>query len=145
MKRAKRILVGLKTMDHARELTDLACRLGAKGGSLLLVHVIELPDPTPLDVDVPDLEAMARKIVRTAKRIAARSELKAATLILRAHDAASALLDEMKEKRIDLAVIGYHHRLTIGERILGTTARHLSKSAPCHLLVNIPPRLAAGR
>ncbi len=141
MKRAKRILVGLKTIDHASELTDLACRLGAKGGSLLLVHVIELPDPTPLDADVPDLEATAKKIVERAKRIAGRSEMKVATLIIRAHDAASALLDEMKEKRIDLAVLGYHHQLTIGERVLGTTARHLAKTAPCHLLLNIPPRL----
>ncbi len=144
MKKAKRILVGLKTLDHADELTDFACRLGARGASLLLVHVIELPDPTPLDADVPDLEATAQKIIGKAKRIAQRSEMKVATLIIRAHDAAAALLDEMKEKKIELAVLGYHHRLTIGERILGTTARHLARVAPCHILFNIPPRLEAG-
>ena len=144
MKRAKRILVGLKTVDHVSELTDLACRLGARGGSLLLVHIIELPDPTPLDAAVPDLEAMAQKIINKAKRIARRSEMKIATLIIRAHDAATALLDEIKEKRIELAVLGYHHRRTIGEMILGTTAQHMAKTAPCHILFNIPPRLAAG-
>ena len=31
MKRAKRILVGLKNLAHAVELTDTACRLGARG------------------------------------------------------------------------------------------------------------------
>ena len=144
MKRAKRILVGLKIVDHANELTDLACRLGAKGGTLLLVHVIELPDPTPLDADVPDLEATAQKILDRAKRIAQRSEMKVSTLVIRAHDAAAALLDEMKEKRIELAVLGYHHRRTIGEMILGTTARHLARTAPCHVLLSIPPRMALG-
>jgi nucleotide-binding universal stress UspA family protein len=140
MKRAKRILVGLKTLDHADELTDTACRLAAKGASLLLVHVIELPDPTPLDAEVPELEATAQKIVGRAKAIAQRSRMKVATLIVRAHSAAPALLDEMKQKKIELAVLGYHHRRTIGEIILGTTAQHLAKSAPCHVLLSIPPR-----
>ena len=102
MKKAKRILIGLKTLDHAVELTDFACRLGARGASLLLVHIIELPDPTPLDAEVPDLEAMAKKILRAAERVASRSEMKVSGLVLRAHDAGPALLDEMKEKKVDL-------------------------------------------
>ena len=140
MKRAKRILIGLKTLESTDGLVDLACRLGATGASLLLVHVIELPDETPLDVDVPDLDATAKRIVAKGKRIARRSKMKTSALILRAHDAASALLDEMKEKKIELAVLGYHHRRTLGEIILGTTAQHLAKKAPCHIVLNIPPR-----
>jgi nucleotide-binding universal stress UspA family protein len=139
MKKAKRILIGLKTLDHAVELTDLACRLGARGASLLLVHIIELPDPTPLDAEVPDLDAMAKKILRTAERVASRSEMKVSRLVLRAHDAGPALLDEMKEKKVELALIGYHHRRTLGEIVLGTTAQHLASHAPCHLLIDIPP------
>ena len=144
MRRAQRILVGLKTLDHAYELTELACRLGAAEASLLLVHVIELPDPTPLDVDVPNLETTAKQILGKATRIANRSHMKVRTLILRAHSVASALLDEMKQNRIELAVLGYHHRRTIGEMILGTTARHLARTAPCHVLLSIPPRMALG-
>ena len=139
MKKAKRILIGLKTLDHAVELTDLACRLGARGASLLLVHIIELPDPTPLDAEVPDLEATAKKILRSAERVASRSEMKVNRLVLRAHDAGPALLDEMKEKKVDLAVIGYHHGRTLGEIVLGTTAQHLTRHAPCHLIIDIPP------
>ena len=47
MRKAKRILVGLKILENAVELTDLACRLGARGAELLLIHEIELPDNTP--------------------------------------------------------------------------------------------------
>jgi nucleotide-binding universal stress UspA family protein len=140
MKRPKRILIGLKTLDHACELTELACHLGAAGAYLLLVHVIELPDPTPLDAEVPELETTAKQILGKATRIAHRNHMKVSTLIVRAHNAASALLDEMKQNKIELSVLGYHHRRTIGEIILGTTAQHLAKNAPCPLVLNILPR-----
>lgn len=140
MKRPERILIGLKTVEHAGELTELACHLGAAGASLLLVHVIELPDPTPLDAEVPELETTAKEILDRASRIAEKSQMKARTLIVRAHNAASALLDEMKQNKIELSVLGYHHRHTIGEIILGTTAQRLVKNAPCRLVFSIPPR-----
>ena len=140
MKKARRVLVGLKTLEQAVELADLACRLGARNASLFLVHVIELPDPTPLDVEVADLEEMAQKMLRAAERVARRSGMKINSEVLRAHDAGAALLGEMKEKQIELAVLGYHHQRTIGEILLGTTAKYLAKHAPCHILLNIPPR-----
>jgi nucleotide-binding universal stress UspA family protein len=140
MKRAKRILVGLKTLDSTDGLVDLACRLGARGASLHLVHVIELPEITPLDAEVPELDAAATRIVAKGKRAARRSKVKAGGIVLRARNAASALLDEMKQKGIQLAVLGYHHRHTLGEIVLGTTALHLAQKAPCHIVLSIPPR-----
>jgi len=140
MKKAKRILVGLKTPDHAVELTDIACRLGAHRAKLLLVHVIELPDATPLDAEIPDLEANAQKILRAAERVARYSRMSVQKLVLHARSAGDALLDELKEKKIELAVLGYHHGHTVGELILGTTHKHLMNHAPCSLVVSVPPR-----
>lgn len=140
MKKPKRILIGLKTLEHAMELADAACRLGARGASLLLVHVIELPDVTPLDAPLPDLEAQGRKILDRAARVARRSRMKPSLLILRAHSAGSALLDEMKARKIELGVLGYHHGHSLGELALGTTHAYLMSHAPCHLLVSVPPR-----
>ena len=140
MKKAKRILVGLKNHQHAIELTDAACRLGGRGASLLLVHVIELPDATPLDAPVPDLEANARKMLQAGQRVAKRSRMSVSTLILRARSAGHALLDEMQSRKIELAVLGYHHGKTLGEILLGTTHTYLMKHAPCHILMSIPPK-----
>jgi nucleotide-binding universal stress UspA family protein len=140
MRKAKRILVGLKTFDHAVELTNLACRVGAPNALLMLAHVIELPEPTPLDADVPEIEAEAKRIFRAAERVAKRTRMKVSKQIFRAHNAGEALLEEMKQKKTDLAVLGYHHRRTIGELLLGTTAQHISRHAPCHLLLSIPLR-----
>jgi nucleotide-binding universal stress UspA family protein len=140
MKRAKRILVGLKTLDSAGALVELGCRLGARGARLLLVHVIELPDITPLNAEVPGVDAMAARIVRAGKGVAHRNRMRVESLVLRAHNAGEALLDELKTRKIELAVLGYHRRRTLGELILGTTARHLANKAPCHIVLNIPRR-----
>ena len=140
MRKAKKILVGLKILENAVELTDMACRLGARGAGLLLVHVIELPDNTPLNAEVPNLEAEARKVLRAGERVARRSRLNVKTLTLRAHSASFALLDELKEKKSDLAVLGYHHGRTLGEVVFGTTAKHLAAHAPCHVVLSISPR-----
>lgn len=140
MKKPKRILVALKSTEHAIELTDIACRLAAQGAALWLVNVIELPPATPLDARVKDLEDDAKLILRTAERVARRSRLKVSTLVLRAHWAGDALLDELKEKKIELAVLGYHHRKSFEEVLLGTVAQHISKHAPCNVLLRIPPK-----
>jgi len=140
MKKPKRTLVGLKTLESAVELTTLACRLSSRGASLVLVHVIELPDNTALDAEVPDLEAAAQKILRSGECVARRSRLKAKTRVLRAHSASYALLDELKEQKSDLAVLGYHHGRTLGEIVFGTTARHLAEHSPCYVVFGITPR-----
>jgi nucleotide-binding universal stress UspA family protein len=140
MQKPKRILVGLKKSEHAVELTNLACRVAARGASLLLVHVIELPDQTPLDADIPDLESTARRVLGAGERVARRARLKTKSLIVRSHSAGLALLEELKEKRNDLAVIGYHHPHTLGEVLFGTTARHVIAHAPCRILLTVPAR-----
>ena len=140
MRKPKRILVGLKTLENAGELTTLACRLSSRGASIMLVHVIELPDNTALDAEVPDLEAAAQEILRVGEHVARRSHLKAKTRVLRAHSASYALLDELKEQKRDLAVVGYHHGRTLGEVVFGTTAKHLAEHSPCYVVFGIPPR-----
>lgn len=140
MRKPKRTLVGLKTVENAVELTTLACRLSSRGASLVLVHVIELPDNTALDAEVPHLEAAAQEILRVGERVARRSHLKAKSLVLRAHSASYALLEELKEQKSELAVVGYHHGRTLGEVVFGTTAKHLTEHSPCYVVFGIPPR-----
>jgi nucleotide-binding universal stress UspA family protein len=140
MKQYERILVGLKTLDHVDELTYLACRLSSPSASLRLVHVIELPDPTPLDANVPDLDSAANEIIEKAEAIVHLSGMKVSTAVLRAHGAAYALIDELEQYKIELAVLGYHHRRSIGEFLLGTTAERMARHAPCRIVLSIPAR-----
>lgn len=140
MKKPKRILVGVKDINSTLELGDAACRLAAPGASVLFIHVLELPDATPIEAEVPELEAPALRALRAGERLAIRAGLKPSTLILHARSAGDALVEQMTQKKIDLAVLGYHHKRTLGERLLGTTASHVMKRAPCRVLLSIPPR-----
>ena len=140
MATTRRILVGLKTADQADRLMELAAALARPDTAILIVHVIELPDVTPLDAEVPDLVSAAETILGRAEHFAQQHGMKAKTEILRAHSAASALVDEMREHEIDLAVIGYPHGRKLSEMVLGTTARHVAKHAPCRIVLDIPPR-----
>jgi nucleotide-binding universal stress UspA family protein len=89
---------------------------------------------------VPNLETEAQEVLRAAERVARPSGLTAKTSVLRAHSASFALLDELKEKKCDLAVLGYHHGRTLGEVVFGTTAKHLVTHSPCHVVLSISPR-----
>lgn len=140
MKRPKQILVALKTTEHAIELADLACRVGGHRASLVLMHVLELPPATALNADLPELDADARLILNTAARVAKRSGMRVATVEVRARAAGKALIEEMKERKIELAVLGYHHHPRVEQILLGSVAQYVARHAPCQVLLRIPPR-----
>ncbi|MGH9793596.1 MAG: universal stress protein [Candidatus Acidiferrales bacterium] len=143
MKKAKQVLVGLKNMDHAVELADTACGVAAQNASVLFVHVIEIPDATPLDAELPQADADAQKILNTGARVVRRSRLRVRTLVLRARSAGRALLETIIEEKSDLAVMGWHRGKSLGEFLFGTTHQFLAKHAPCQMLISIPPEKAA--
>lgn len=141
MKKPRRILVGLRSPDQTVELLDIACRLGAHhNAELFLVHIIEVPDATPLDAPLTEMETRAAKILASAERLAKRSGMKVNTMILRARSAGRALVEECKDKRIEMLVLGSHRRRTLGELFSGTTHQYVAKRAPCHVLLSVPPK-----
>jgi nucleotide-binding universal stress UspA family protein len=140
VKQPSHVLVGLKSPEIAQSLVEYACRLAARDASILLVHVFELPDVTPLDAEVPELEKAAEEMLVNAERTAVACGARARRLFVHAHNAGPALVELLKEEKIELAVLGYHHRKTLGEILLGTTAQHLIHHAPCELLISVLPR-----
>jgi nucleotide-binding universal stress UspA family protein len=107
---------------------------------LLLVHVIELPEVTPLDAAVPYVDRRAAQILRAGERVAAAHDRRVQALTVRARSAGQALLDEMIEKGVDLAVLGSHQNRTMSEILWGTTHQYLTRRAPCRILLDVPAR-----
>lgn len=140
MPKKKGVLIGLKTRDHAASLTELACRVAHPEEPLLLVHVIEVPEITPLDAPLPVLDREAEQILRAGADVARRHRRKFHTQILRARSAGKALLGELKERKAALAILGSHHERSLREFLAGTTHQYLARRAPCRLLLDIPPR-----
>lgn len=142
MKKApKKILVSLKQAGDAEELIRLATHVAAARAEIVALHVLEVPPATPLDARDEALDAPARAVENAVKRLARRRRgPKVSVRLLRAREAGKTIVDELKEGKFELAVIGYHHKRSISEWLLGTTAQYLAGHAPCRLLMSVPPR-----
>jgi len=139
-KRVQKILVGLKQASDAEQLLALAAQLAPLGKTITVLHVIEVPPATPLDAKSSALDASGHAVARAVKRAARKYPRRKFTVrILHARDTGRTLVDELKEGKFDLAVLGYHHKRSLTELLLGTTARYLAEHAPCRLLMNVPP------
>ncbi|HXE75903.1 MAG TPA: universal stress protein [Candidatus Xenobia bacterium] len=140
-KAPKKILVSLKEAASAEELISLATHVAADKAPITILNVNEIPEPTPLDADDPALDQEARAVEQAVKRLARRYRGRRLLLRLaRARHAGRAIVEELKEGKYDLAVIGYHHKRSLGELLLGTTAQYLARHAPCRLLMCVPPK-----
>jgi nucleotide-binding universal stress UspA family protein len=142
MSKPRRILVALKRPEEVVPLTDLACRLGAHGATIFLVHVVELPEITPLNAEVPALDAAGERLLADAARLARPTGMTVSKLLLRAHSAPRALLEEIEENDIELLILGSHRRRSFREVLLGTTHDFLVRRAPCQVLLAVPPHPA---
>lgn len=140
MPRRKGVLIGLKTREHASSLTELACRVADPDEHLVLVHVIEIPEVTPLTAPMPDVDREAEQVLRAGADVARRHKRKFRTQVFRARSAGKALLQELKDRKIALAVLGSHHGRSLREVLTGTTHQYLARRAPCRLLLDIPAR-----
>jgi len=118
-----------------RSLVDFASIVAkVEGGSIRLVHVVEIPDTLPLDaIDRSyhrDVERDMRTLIddMTAQGVQARAR------VVVSHRVEEALLDEVKEQEPDLMVLGWHGHRGVG-RILGTTVDRMVREAPCDIVV----------
>ncbi len=139
----KRILVGLKEPSHADHLIWLACRMAVgTPATITAVHVTEIPEATPLDSDAPPIVAEEQNVRQSAQKAIRRHSRrrKIELKFYRARAAGKTLVEEIDSMGADLAVIGYHHKRSLREILLGSTAQYVSRHAACALLVSIPPR-----
>lgn len=140
MKAPRRVLVGVKQAADVEALVSLATRVAAPRQAVMVaLHVIELPDVVPLDTRDRAWEKPVRAIKRAVERQERKHPRRKFTLrTVRAYHAGRAIVSELKKGKFELAILGYHHKRTLGELIFGTTAQYLLKHAPCRLLMSVP-------
>lgn len=138
----KKILVSLKQAADAEELINLATHVAAPGKvEIVALHVVEIPVATPLDAEDEVLEGPARAVERAVKGLARKHpRRKFSVRALHARHTGKTIVEELQEGKFDLAVIGYHHKRSLSELLLGTTAQYLAEHTPCRLLMSVPPR-----
>ena len=147
MIQASRILVALKDPDQVEELTALACTLAQAGGGkeILALHVIQTPRSLPLETELTAEVDAGEAMLAKAEAVAERFDLEIRTELLQAREAAPAILEEARERGIDLIILGYNRRRRFGERLLkATTLEHVVRYASCQVLLSVPPTKGAG-
>ena len=138
-----RILVPLDGSLEAEAALEPAAALArAFGGNLRLVRVCPPPVSSDYIVDIHMHEAVARReharlneyLERVRKRYSDHG-LTVVTRLLEAGDPAQQILAEVKADPVDVIVLTSHCRAGVARMLLGSVAEHISRQAPCPVLI----------
>jgi nucleotide-binding universal stress UspA family protein len=143
MAQVSRILVPLDHSPGSEAIVDYACAIARGcGASITLLHVYE--PPNELVGLVPgatvDGEAAAEHdagrtlLERASARIQAEGLAPPDRVLERAAKASDAIVAHARMIHSDLLVMGTHGRKGVARLILGSTAEHVLRDAPCPVL-----------
>jgi nucleotide-binding universal stress UspA family protein len=136
-----RILVPISGAPTDVEAVRLSCRLARRARAKVnAVTVLEVRRSLALgDVADTDMES-AERLLEGAAKVGEEFETDVDTELLQAREAGPAIVDEIREWRADLVVIGLPFRQRFGEFYMGKTAPYILRFAPCRaLLFREPP------
>jgi nucleotide-binding universal stress UspA family protein len=136
----RRVLVPLVGEPESELALGLACRLASdRSATVVGVAVLEIPPLLPLDAHLREEEAAARALLERAGATADRYGVRFSPRIVRARDAADAIVDLARSAHAELVVLGGSSRTTssAGGR-LGSTVRRVLETAPCRVLLVAP-------
>ncbi|MBW2285965.1 MAG: universal stress protein [Deltaproteobacteria bacterium] len=136
--RGERILVAVDGSDYSKMALDQAISLGATCNStIFVVSVIDLY-PGQLAV-APSLEeklaAEVRQHLEEAKAKVDAADIPCETIVHIGGQPHEAIIQEAKQKDIDLIVMGTHGRTGLARVLMGSVAQKVIGHAPCPVLV----------
>jgi len=118
------------------EAIRFACRLSLRPhASVLAVTVVEVPRGLSLSTVEEELVAAAEALLSKAASIGKDYDAEVKGEVLQARDAGPAIVEEITERQIDLAVVGVTYRERFGDFYMGRTVPHILQHAPCRVFV----------
>jgi nucleotide-binding universal stress UspA family protein len=135
------ITVALKEAVSVDSLITLACQMAASmKADVTALHVVEVPAATPIEAQEEVIDHEGKEILAEAeKRAETGFARKISVELLRARNAGEAIVGEAGERGVNLLILGQGTLLSLGEFLVGSTARHVGRHAPCRVLVEIQP------
>lgn len=131
----KRILVALAGTPVDADVVRLAVTLAkANRAEIVAIHVIEVRWNLPLDAVLDRELELGEKILADATSIAEKAGVTMETEMLQAREAAAAIVDDARDRKSDLIVIGMPYRTRMGKTYIGKTAQALFVKAGCAVL-----------
>jgi nucleotide-binding universal stress UspA family protein len=136
--KGERILVGLDGSEHSEKALDQALSMARICNSTLFV--ISVVDLYPeVMAKAPGLEEKmsieARETLERAKQAAEKENITCETIVHIGGPAYEFIIQEAKEKNVDLIVVGTHGRTGLKRLIMGSVAERVIGHAPCPVMV----------
>jgi chloride channel protein, CIC family len=130
-----KILLPLHNPQTAAAMMDLAAGIAADRGyeleCLVVVVVSRLRPPAQTTVSTVE----ARKLLRAARPLRDRYSIPVHTQIRVSHDASSAILEVIRDRHINLMIMGWKGGTETPDRILGTVVDTLIQQATCDVML----------
>ena len=135
--RIHRILVPVVETVASERAVELACRLGHdQKAEIILAFIMVVPMALPLNTPLPNLEAMGRQALDTAKFIVNQHNLLAKLRLMPQRTAADGILRIAREEQVDAIIMGVEERRHALPGPLGQTVWDVMRKAPCEVILD---------
>ncbi len=136
--KGERILVAVDGSEFSNNAVEQAISLGSICNSeIFIISVVDL-FPEQMEVAPSLVEKMsedARTYIENAKKKVDEVKLPCETIVRMGGAPYEFIVQEAKEKNIDLIVMGTHGRRGLERIIMGSTAQNVIGHAPCPVIV----------
>jgi APA family basic amino acid/polyamine antiporter len=134
------LLVPIMGSRISDEMMVLACQLATEKQSAVdALYVIEVPFNLPLDARLPQEREKAKVVLEQAAVVADQFGVTMTPIVVTARSAGRAIVDEAKDRRSEIIILGATRKRRFTERALGTTIDYVLQHAPCEVLINLVP------
>ena len=130
------ILVPMKLGEIGEEMVATAVKLAQQDDSAVeALYVIPVPMELPLDADMVDQEERAAASLAEAQLLGADHGVKVNGQTIRARSIGEAIVEEARDRGVDLIVLGSSPRWRRQSRFFSPTVEYVLRKAPCEVLV----------
>lgn len=134
-----KILVAMDDSTFAQKALETAVETARRAGASELFILSVVPQLGAHDEMIPRLmerlKRDAQKVVENAAEKAARSDIRARTVIEEGLSPADNIVGFAAEHTVDLIVVGHRGKANLEKFLLGSVAMHTVSHAPCSVLV----------
>lgn len=130
------ILVPVTHNPASIEAVTVACQIAKQRKSkVLAVHVIEVLRSLPLNAEMEVEARRGEQLLRKAEEAAAHAGLHISGQLVQAREAGQAIVDEARDQKVDVLVMGIGYKRLIGAFQVGRTVDFVLKNASCQVWV----------
>jgi len=129
-----RVLVPVANPEHSRALIDLAAMIArSQGGEVVLLHVIIVPEQTPLRVGRRYVSKAREEVLDRASDMVAERDVPSSAIVRIGHSPAQAIIHEVEDGGIDFVVMGWRGRRRDPQTTIGHNIDVVFRHADCHV------------